>query len=108
MCKMDVAFRQPKFECGCREMLVFIFCSARQNFQVFSLYHNPDLGDPIYECLLTVRAQAEDVGASFLFMGDLNGHHLEWLGSTTTIRHGVAALDYLNGDWPNSCPWRNS
>ena len=27
-------------------------------------------------------------------MGDLNGHHLEWLGSTTTNHHGVAAFDY--------------
>ena len=37
--------------------------------------------------------QAEDVRASFLFMGDLNGHHQEWLGSTTTNRHGVEAFD---------------
>ena len=37
--------------------------------------------------------QAEDVRASFLFVGDLNGHHHEWLGSTTTNRHGVAAFD---------------
>ena len=37
--------------------------------------------------------QAEDVRASFLFVGDLNGHHQEWLGSTTTNRHGVAAFD---------------
>ena len=26
--------------------------------------------------------------------GCLNGHHQEWLGSTTTNRHGVAALDF--------------
>ena len=26
-------------------------------------------------------------------MDDLNGHHQEWLGSTTTNRHGVAAFD---------------
>ena len=26
-------------------------------------------------------------------MGGLNGHHQEWLGSTTTNRHGVAAFD---------------
>ena len=26
------AFRQPKFECGCCEMLVFRVCGARQNF----------------------------------------------------------------------------
>ena len=32
--------------------------------------------------------------ASFLFSGDLNSHHLEWLGSTTTNRHGVAAFDF--------------
>ena len=38
--------------------------------------------------------QAEDVRASFLFGGDLNGHHQEWLGSTTTNRHGVAAFDF--------------
>ena len=38
--------------------------------------------------------QAEDVRASFLFVGDLNGHHQEWLGSTTTNRHGVAAFDF--------------
>ena len=38
--------------------------------------------------------QAADANASFLFVGDLNGHHQEWLGSTTTNRHGVAALDF--------------
>ena len=27
-------------------------------------------------------------------MGDLNGHHQEWLGSTTTNHHGVAAFDF--------------
>ena len=27
-------------------------------------------------------------------MGDLNGHHQEWLGSTTTNLHVVAALDF--------------
>ena len=27
-------------------------------------------------------------------MGDLNGHQQEWLGSTTTNRHGVAAIDF--------------
>ena len=38
--------------------------------------------------------QAEDMRASFLFVGDLNGHHQEWLGYTTTNSHGVAALDF--------------
>ena len=27
-------------------------------------------------------------------MGDFNGHHKEWLGSTTTNGHGVAAFDF--------------
>ena len=83
------AFRQPKFECGCCEMLVFRFCSVRQNHYVYSLYRNPDLDDRIFYCLLASMAgvQAEDVRASFLFVGDLNVHHQEWLGSTTTNRH---------------------
>ena len=38
--------------------------------------------------------QAEDGRASFLFVGDLNSHYQEWLGSTTTNRHGVAAFDF--------------
>ena len=38
--------------------------------------------------------KAEDVRASVLFVGDLNGHHQEWLGSTTTNRHRVAALGF--------------
>ena len=38
--------------------------------------------------------QAEHVRASFLFVGYLNGHHQEWLDSTTTNRHGVAAFDF--------------
>ena len=32
----------------------------------------------------------------FLFVDDLSGHHQEWLGSTTTNRRGVAALDFAN------------
>ena len=40
--------------------------------------------------------KADDVRASFLFVGDLNGHHQEWLGSTTTNCHGVAAIDFAS------------
>ena len=42
-----LAFRQPKFECGCCEMLVVRVCSLRQNFYVYSLYRNPDQDDCI-------------------------------------------------------------
>ena len=90
------ALREPKFECGCCEMLFFRVCGVRQNLYVFSLYRNPDLDDRIFDCLLTSKAavQAEDVRASFLFLGDLNGHQQEWLGSATTNRHGVAVFDF--------------
>ena len=66
----------------------------RQNLYVFSLYHNPDLDDQIFYCLLASMAavQIEDICASFLFVGDLNGHHQEWLGSTTTNRHELQLL----------------
>ena len=90
------AFREPKFECGCCEMLVFRVCGVRQNLYVYSLYRNPDLDDRIFDCLLALMAavQAEVVRASFLFVGDLNGHHQEWSGSTTKNRHGVVVFDF--------------
>ena len=68
----------------------------RQNLYVFSLYHNPNLDDRLFDCLLTSMAavQAEDVHASFLLVGDLNGNHQKWLGSATTNHHGVAAFDF--------------
>ena len=66
------AFRQPKFECGRCEMLVFRICGVRQKRYVYSLYRNPDLDDRIFDSLLASMAavQAEDVRASFLFVGD--------------------------------------
>ena len=61
-----------------------------------SLYRNPDLDDRIFDFLPESAAavQAEDVCASFQFVDDLNGHHQEWLYSTTTNRRGVAAFDF--------------
>ena len=90
------AFHQPKFECGCCEMLVFRVCGVRQNLYVCSLYRNPDLDDRIFDCLPAPMAavQDEDGRASFVFVGDMNIHHQEWLGSTTMNRHGVAAFDF--------------
>ena len=89
------AFCQPKFECGFVRCW-YLGCVVQSRTSVISLYHNPGQDDQIYECLLTAMAamQAVDVRAYFLFMGDLNGHQQEWSGSTTTNRHGVAALDF--------------
>ena len=45
--------------------------------------------------------------ASFMIVSDLNGHHQDWLVSTTTNRHGVAAFDCVRlrsvGCRPNPC-----
>ena len=58
-------------------MLVFRVCGVTQNLVVFSLYPNADLDDRMFDCLLTSISvvQAVDLRASFLFAGDLNGHH---------------------------------
>ena len=70
------AFRQPKFECGCCEILVFRVSGVRQIFYLFSLYRNPYIDDQIYMCLLTSMAavRSDDVRTSFLFAGALNSH----------------------------------
>ena len=77
------------------EILVFMVYGVRQNLYVFSLYRNPDIDDRIFDCLLASIAavQADDVRASFLFVSDLNSHHQEFLGSTTTNSHGVASFN---------------
>ena len=43
------------------------------------MFSVPDLGDRIFYCLLTLMAavQVEEVRASFLFAGDMNGNYLE-------------------------------
>ena len=82
----------------------------KQNFYVCNLYHNLDLDDRIFDCLPASMAavQAGDVCASFLFVGDLNGHHQEWLGSTTTNRHGVPDFDFATSpvviSWSSAQP----
>ena len=90
------AFHQPKFECSCCKMKVFMVCDARQNLYVFSLYQVQDVRDRIFDCLLTSMAavQAEDVHASFLFVGDLNGHHQEWLGFYNHKSSWCCSLDF--------------
>ena len=76
-------------------MLVLWFVMRDRTF-MSTVYHNTDLDHQIFDCLLASMAavQAEDVCASFLFVGDLNGCHQERLGSTTMNHHGVAAFDF--------------
>ena len=63
---------------------------------MFSRYCELDLDDWIFDCLLTSMAamQAEDVRASFLFVGDLNFHYQELLVCATTNHLEVAAFDF--------------
>ena len=77
-------------------MLIFTVYGVRQNLYVLSLYRNPDLVDRIFDFTnIKGCCAAEDVRASFLFVGDLNCHHREWLGFATTNRHGVTAFDFV-------------
>ena len=103
------AFRQPKFECGCCEMLVLRVCGVRQNLYVYSLYRNPDLDDRIFDCLLASMAavQAEDVRAYFLFVGDLNVPDLVRVAVVAPIGNSdhssLSAVISMDQAVPNLC-----
>ena len=63
-----------------------------------SIFTTTDVADRIFDCLLSSMAamQAEDICASFLFVGDLNGiiSSGRVLRSTTTNSYGVAAFNF--------------
>ena len=91
-----VVSRQNRFECSCCEMLVLRVCGSTCNFYLFNLYRSPSGDDRIYDCMLNSMAsiQSIDRKAAFIFVGDMNGHHRDWLGSARTDSHGTAALDF--------------
>ena len=85
------------YECGCHEMQIVKVCGKYNNFYLCSIYRNPDLDDGIFDCLLITMAtiQESDIKASFVFVGDFNAHHREWLNSVSpTDGHGLRALDF--------------
>ena len=93
------ASRKSIYECGCHEMQTIKVCGQHHNFYLFSVYRNPNANDSIFECLLTKMAaiQENDRKSSFLFVGDFNVHHREWLNSVSpTDGHGVRAFDFSN------------
>ena len=58
MCKMNMGhFTNPNLSVAVVRGR-YSGCSARQNFYMFSQYHNPGLDDQIYDCLLTAMAAA--------------------------------------------------
>ena len=86
-------------------MLFFRVCGVRQNLYVHSLYRNPDLDDQIFDCLLASMAavQAEDVRASFLFVGDVNAIiRSGWVLQPRTVmepltsRQSLVAISWLS------------
>jgi len=93
------ASRFTKYECGCHEYMVVRVCSRFNNFYIFSLYRSPNSDDSIYDCLLTsyISIQENDIKSCFIFIGDFNAHHRDWLNSVSpTDRHGISALDFAD------------
>ena len=70
---------------------------ANNDFCLFSVYHNPDVNDSIFNCLLVSMAAIQENARkdSFVFIGDFNAHHREWLNSISqTDCHGLRALNF--------------
>ena len=91
------ASRKAIYECQCHEVLVLKVSGKHHNYYLFSIYRNPDANDGIYDCLLSSMSsiQENDRKAAFLFVGDFNAHHREWLNSVSpTNHHGISALDF--------------
>ena len=93
------ACRMSQYECNCHEVLIIRVCSRFNNFYIFTAYRNPDLNDSIFDYLIESMAniQNNDRKAAFLFIGDFNAHHREWLNSASpTNGHGRRAYDFAN------------
>ena len=78
---------------------VFNFCSRIFNFHVYAFYCNPGHDGSLYDCLLdsTARVQSVDDKGVFVFVGDENVHHTQWLESVSpTNRYGRDALGLCN------------
>ena len=91
------ASHKASFEFGCHETRIIKVCGKHNNFYLFSVYQNPDADDGIFDCLLVSMAaiQENDGKASFVFIGDFNAHHKEWLNSVSnTDCHSLRALDF--------------
>ena len=78
-------YRQRGHESGCCETIVVRICSSSHSLYVFGVDRNPALSDKIFYCLTAMaKMQPVDRKASFMFVGDVNAHHEELLGSSTT------------------------
>ena len=85
------------FVYGCHEVQIIKVCGKHNIFNLFSVYCNPNTDDGIFDCLLVSMAaiQGSERKAFFVFIGDFNNHHREWLNTISqTDCHGLRALDF--------------
>ena len=81
------------------ESCVFRICTMINNFYDYAFYPNPGHDGSLYDCLLDSMAwvQSVDDKVVFVFVGDVNTQHSEWLESVSpTDRYGRNALDFCN------------
>ena len=73
--------------CNCHEVQLILVCSRLNKFYSFKFYHNSDLNDLLYDCLLTSMSniQQKNRNAAFKFVGDVNAHNQKWLGSINCV-----------------------
>ena len=89
--------RKSCYECSCHEVVCLRIRAKHMKFYVFAVYRNPGADDSLLDCLLTAMSEVQqtDRKSSFVFVGDFNAHHREWLGSVSqTDAHGRALLDF--------------
>ena len=69
-----------------RVLCVSEFAQDKQ-FLCYFLYSNPGNDGPLYDCLLDsmARVQSADDKVGFVFVGDANAHHAEWLESSLKL-----------------------
>ena len=78
---------------------MFRISSRINNFYLYDFYLNRLHEGSLHDCLLdsVARVQSVDDKAVFVFVGDENAHHSEWLESVSrTDRHWRDALDFYN------------
>ena len=91
------ASHKATFECGCHKVQIIKVCGKHNNLYLFFGYRNPNADDGIFYCHLVSMAaiQENDRKGSFVFIGNFNAHHKEWLDSISqTYCHGLRALDF--------------
>ena len=92
------SFRQIKLECSSHELCVS-YLEYNKQFLCYDFYRNPGHDGSLYDWLLDsmARVLSVDDKAVFVFVGDANAHHSEWLESVSpTDRQGSDALEFCN------------